>query len=697
MPYIILLVFLSFTLNASAASDTELFNKFYKQAVQAEKVGNIDAAIHNFAQAYRFNKKDPALLAKLGIIYMNKEFKTDDEKLENYRKAYSYLKQANSIAPGDSLVSLMTAKAAKQIGEDEKALELLQKAVRLEPDNTLLSFDLALTYFQQKNFKEAIELFNRIILAYPDHLKARSYLGAALQSTDNYVAAIEQYKYVLKYQENNYAVHKNMADSWLALEQFDEARSSYKQAAEIDPNVPHIYADLAYLDARAGDFDAAIDNYQNAIRLKNEDVWHRALAKTFYLNDETQKAVDAYLYVEDYNMAAYILQKSGDTDEAVTNYNLALEKNADDTKSLYNLARLYFEKGDYALAQKHFEKLLQLKPNDYESLFLLASSEHSLEKYTVAIQHYKDILKNETKIDSEFKNDVLFNLALAERSQGNLTESEKNLETILASQEEALKEFRKLDALYRNLLAVKLDLKKLEEAEKILQDVLKDKPGDLKLRQVYVDMLIDLQRYDEAIEQLRVTVALDKTQKSRLKLASVLKETQNNFDALAEYQTVIQKESRNLEAILGAANTFKALSLNKEAENYYARALEYYPDDYLANYNFGLLLQSEKKFKEALTYYEKVLKLNPDFLDNYYVLGLCYWHLEDKDKAIQLWNEFLAVSEDEETKDSIKSLIQSQAELPSKSLDLKLPGDDDASKIEVLEDTVPYYDQLNLV
>ena len=120
--------------------------------------------------------------------------------------------------------------------------------------------------------------------------------------------------------------------------------------------------------------------------------------------------------------------------------------------------------------------------------------------------------------------------------------------------------------------------------------------------------------------------------------------------------------------------TFKALSLNKEAENYYARALEYYPDDYLANYNFGLLLQSEKKFKEALTYYEKVLKLNPDFLENYYVLGLCYWHLEDKDKAIQLWNEFLAVSEDEETKDSIKNLIQSQAELPPKSLDLKLPG-----------------------
>ena len=82
--------------------------------------------------------------------------------------------------------------------------------------------------------------------------------------------------------------------------------------------------------------------------------------------------------------------------QAVKNYNLALAKNPDDTKSLYNLARLYFEKEEYELAQKHFEKIITVKPNDYESLFLLASAEHSLEKYTVAI-HTTKTLKKEFK------------------------------------------------------------------------------------------------------------------------------------------------------------------------------------------------------------------------------------------------------------------------------------------------------------
>ena len=697
MPLIILLLFFGFGIQAEAASDKELFNKFYKDAVHAEKRGDEDAAIHHYAQAYKYDKRDSALLAKLGLIYMDKNFSSDEEKLENYQKAYSYLKRAHDLESGDSMITLLTAKAAKSIGNLDESLALLKKAVKLEPDNVLITFDLALIYFQEKNFKEAIELFNRIILAYPDHLKARSYLGAALQSTDNYLAAIEQYKYVLDYQVNNYAVHKNMADCWLALKEYDRARAAYEKAAEIDPNVPHIYADLAFLDSRAGDYESAVTNYQNAIRLKNETVWHQALAKVFYFNGSKKAAIDAYLYAEDYNMAAFIMQEQGDLDSAIKNYNLALAKNPEDSKSIYNLARIYFEQKEYELAKAQFEKLLQLKPNDFESLFMLASVEHALEKYDTAIQYYNEILDNSEKISPEFKNDVYYNLALAQKSHGELEKSEENLEKILSSEEKYLAEFKKLDDLYRNLLAVKLDLDKMTEAEKLLKDILNDKPTDLRLRQVYVDLLIETERYKEAEEQLRIAVAVDKTQKSRLKLANLFKLNQNNFDALSEYQSVIQKEPRNLEAILGAANTFKALSLNKEAENYYARALEYYPDDYLANYNFGLLLQSEKKYKEALTYHEKVLKLNPDFLENYYVLGLCYWNLEDKDKAIKLWNEFLAVSEDEETKENIQKLIQSQAELPPKSLDLKLPGEDERPGIEVIESDVPYYDQLNLV
>lgn len=696
MQLLIITFIMLFGLSSHAVTREERFDLYYSQAVKAEKAGDFNTAIRKFAQAYEFDKTDSSLLTKLGLIYLNKPSSSNTEQAENSRRAVSYFTRALEFSPSDAMINLLLAQAYKNLNETEKAFTYFKRASTLEPDNVLITFDLALYSYEQKNFKEAIELFNRIILAYPDHLRARSYLAASLQSTDNYLAAIEQYNYVLKYEESNYAVQKNIADSWLALNQLENARDSYKKAAEIDPNVPHIYADLAFIESKFGNYDEAIKNYQNAIKLKNEDVWHKALAKVFYLNNDRQKAIDAYLYVEDFSMAAYIQQQEGNFDEAISNYNKALEKNPEDTKTLYNVARLYYEKKNFPLAATHLQKLLDLKPNDTESLFLLASSEQQMQKYDAAITHYNEILASSQKLDPLLKNDVHYNLAMAQKQKGDLKSSEANLEVIYADKANLAK-FKKVDDLYKNLLEVKMDQDKLKEAEAILEVALKEKPADLALRQNYADLLISEGRTQDAIEQLRLAIAFDNTQKSRLKLAKLLKDTQNHFDALAEYQTAVTKDPKNLEAMLGTANTFKALSLEKEAEAYYTRALEYYPNDYLANYNFGLLLQSQKKYKEAMTYYEKVLVLNPKFIENYYVLGLCYWNLKNKDKAMQLWNEFLAQSDDEETKENIQQLIQSQAGLPSKSIDSRYGIESDEKiKIRIIDpnNQIPYYDLL---
>jgi len=692
----LIIAFIMFSgLSSFAATKEERFDLYYSQAIRAEKNGDFETAIQKFAQAYEFNKTDNYLLTKLGLVYLNKPVKSDLEEKENNKKAISFFNKALELDPSDAMTTLLIAQAYKKLGNTDSAFSYFKKASTLEPENVLITFDLALYNFEQKNFKDAIELFNRIILAYPDHLRARSYLAASLQSTDNYLAAIEQYNYVLKYEESSYAVHKNIADSWLALSQYENARESYKKAIEIDGAVPNVYADLAFIESKLGNYDEAIKDYQNAIKLKNEEQWHRALARVFYLNHENQKAIDAYLYVEDYTMAAYIQQQDEKYNEAIANYTKALESNPEDTKTLYNLASLYYEKKNFPLASTHLQKLLQLKPNDTESLFLLASSEQQLEKYDAAISHYNEILKI-SPLDSLLKNDTYYNIAMAQKQKGDIKASETNLETIFADRENLAK-FKKIDDLYRNLLALKLEQKKFKEAEDIAEAILEAKPSDLAMRQTYSDLLISEGRTQEAMEQLRLAIAFDNTQKSRLKLAKLLKDSQNHFDALTEYQTAVTKDPKNLEALLGTANTFKALSLEKEAEAYYTRALEYYPNDYLANYNFGLLLQSQKKFKEALTYYEKVLELNPKFVENYYVLGLCYWNLQKKDKAMQLWNQFLAQSEDEETKENIQKLINSQAGLPSKTLDSKYGLDsDDKYKIKIIDpnNQIPYYDLL---
>ena len=95
-----------------------------------------------------------------------------------------------------------------------------------------------------------------------------------------------------------------------------------------------------------------------------------------------------------------------------------------------------------------------------------------------------------------------------------------------------------------------------------------------------------------------------------------------------------------------------------EALNTHKEAVDKYPEDLLVNYNYGLLLQENEQIKEALTHYEKVAQINPEFTPNYYVLGLCYWDLNQKEKAIESWNQFLTNSSDENLKQEVVKLMQ---------------------------------------
>jgi tetratricopeptide (TPR) repeat protein len=101
----------------------------------------------------------------------------------------------------------------------------------------------------------------------------------------------------------------------------------------------------------------------------------------------------------------------------------------------------------------------------------------------------------------------------------------------------------------------------------------------------------------------------------------------------------------------------------------YRETLKHYPDDVLANYNFGLLMQEAKDLQTAKVHYEKVIALNPNFVQAYYVLGLVNWDLGDKQKARQYWDTFMQTSTDESTKAQIKQIIEagdkSSAQLPS--------------------------------
>lgn len=651
-------------LNApTLAADRNIENwKHYSQAIKQEKLGNQLQAVKQYTKALKEKPRDVATLTKLGMMYLRSDA-DGDLREESMKTAISYLNKANSIQKDDALISMLLGKAYQEVNDYDNAIKHYEKAITLEPDNVLLRTNLALIHFENKSFKEAIELYNKIVISYPDNLKARSYLGAALQATDNYLAAIEQYNYVLNYEKDSFSILKNLADSWLALEQYDKARETYLKAQEVDPNVPDIYADLAFIEHEQKNFPEAIENYKKALELKDNARWKRSLAYALWSNKDLTEAVDKFTDIEEYNIAGYIHQVLGDNDKAIESYEKAVAKNPKDTKSLFNLARLYQNTDNIELAKNQYLKVLEQKPNDLETIFLLGVLEHESGEINKAIEHYNDLIANHLKDNNkaveqlgsskDIKNKVHYNLGLAYKSKNDLNKAEENFE-------EVLKEggFSQADNVYKELSFIKIALDKNSEAEGVIKGWLREDPTSVDARNIYADFLIHLSKERQAIEQLRLASVLDKTTETRLKLANLLHNQNNLYEALAEYQTILQKEPENLNALLGTANNFKKLGLMDEALNTHKEAVDKYPEDLLVNYNYGLLLQENEQIKEALTHYEKVAQINPEFTPNYYVLGLCYWDLNQKEKAIESWNQFLTNSSDENLKQEVVKLMQ---------------------------------------
>jgi tetratricopeptide (TPR) repeat protein len=650
---------------AFGLSDKELAYPSYQSGVKEEKASNHLNAVKNYLAAYETDHKNLPSVLKLGLMYQNNDAKDPLILKEAFQNSLKYLSIAEALDPKDPLPALLLGKAHQFLGNSNQAIKSYSKAINLEPENVLLKYNLAVLYFENKDFKNTIELLNKIILRYPDNLKARAYLGAALQSTDNYLAAIEQYNYILNY-EKNYTVYKNLGDSWLALGQLEKAEESFQKVLQLDPNVPNVYVDLALVKFKKKDYQSAIENYKKALSLKNEAGWKRALAYALWSNQELEASLEEFKAIEEDNVVAYIYQILGKDEEACEYYQKALLKNPEDSKSRFNLANLYHNKKELDLAKNEYQKLLELRPNDIESVFMLGVIEQEQNHLDRAIAYYNEVLEQDTSNSQEvtekikqIKSNIFFNLGIAYKSQSKLSEAEEKFERIITQD---IKNFEKTDSLYKELSFIKIALGKDSEAEKLLNDWLRDDPTNLEARNLYADFLVHNSQERLAVEQLRLASVLDATYETRLKLANLLNSQNNLYEALAEYQTILQNDPENINALLGAANNFKDLGLEDEAENIYKQAIEKHPEDLLANYNYGLLKQGRQKLKEAITLYEKVLEIDPDFLENYFVLGLVYWDLKEKEKAMGLWQKVLSKSGDEKLKSEIRKMIESSEE-----------------------------------
>lgn len=118
---------------------------------------------------------------------------------------------------------------------------------------------------------------------------------------------------------------------------------------------------------------------------------------------------------------------------------------------------------------------------------------------------------------------------------------------------------------------------------------------------------------------------------------SYLNEKYNEAEAYIENTKKIRGSS-NKEIDLLQATIYFLMGENEKAFNLFSKITEEYKNALFAYYQMGNILMADKKYKQAITYYDTAGDLSKDFYYQFINKGTCYLNLKLYDEAVKSFN-----------------------------------------------------------
>lgn len=248
------------------------------------------------------------------------------------------LKGMDAMTPAKKLAAvLQEVKEFCSRSEFEKAVESLSVARKELPSlESRILFEMANVFFKAGDFGMTKEMLDKSIKINPLLGKAW-HLKSELEKRQN---------------------------------EWDNARISLSKALEINPrNIDYLLSlGDAYLNSQ--DFSKARENFQKAVNTAPDEQWIKQAIWNCYLKrdhiDEVEKdfgpLIIDYLNPDTLNNYAVALRQKGELGRAVDIYTIALKKNPDNPKLLFNAALADYFKGDVGKAKKRLGRVLEENP-----------------------------------------------------------------------------------------------------------------------------------------------------------------------------------------------------------------------------------------------------------------------------------------------------------------------------------------------
>nr|XP_037289959.1 protein O-mannosyl-transferase TMTC1-like [Rhipicephalus microplus] len=449
---------------------------------------------------------------------------------------------------------------------------LFESGVRDLPGNAKVHYNYANLQKDIGNSDLAIKHYRLAIALWPNHASAHNNLGTVLTSAEE---SEQHFRYALNVNANHPGAHFNLANIYSKQGQKDVARALLERAVELDPDFCEAYSSLAALMAEKGDLAEAERLHQMALRSDDRNADARNNYGTF-------------------------LQSHGRAEEAMAQYEQALDIQQNHTVALLNAARslhsmnlnmqaerLYKRsdsRAEEAMAQ--YEQALDIQQNHTVALLNAARSLHSMNLNMQAESLYKRALAVEP--DPQ----VMDNLAVFYVNAGRLAEARELFEDI----HRRFPEHRESKVHHAQLL---IQLRSFRAAEDLLLDVIEHNSTDRGALHTAALLYNHINRTVEALDYILKALKLCDVDDLRCaKIHSdhgdILKDLGDLSSSAKSYEVAIRLDS-------GLAHAHLNLAVIRHLESDYQGAFRHYQVAHSLDPENKLITDNMAKLRRRIT------------------------------------------------------------------------------------------------
>ena len=432
---------------------------------------------------------------------------------------------------------------------------------------------------------------------------ARYKKAEELRAIANFPAASYEFAKAAEYEKYAAEGNAQIGDLMKLLGNEKRAADYYKIALKANPYDSVTKMKYARTLDKIGQYDTAVSQYNDALANAKGDMEVLYALERIYLKKLAVTPNDAELNA---NLGA-IKQAQGDLESALSYYGKAERINPNSTLTRLNVGTLYQQKKDYRRAIEAYDSVLTIEPSNTKAMFYKASALEEMGDKQTALSLYKSVLTLDPQ-NREAKDAV----------SGIIKETMTPIEYI---------GYLSQNGTDAELYDFSYKLHKEGKIEEAIHGYRAYLQKDQSKADAYINLGIcyaSKDDYGSAITTLNVAKEKFPTNSTVLK---TLKEMQSDYDSTRIAQAASSYEAKDYKkaikqyleitpatesTMLGVAASYQALNDYNNAITYYKKAEELNPKNAEIPYYIGYIYSEQQKWNDAETYLKKAIALNPE-------------------------------------------------------------------------------------